>query len=255
MVSFPSLLKSWRARRRFSQLSLAHAAQVSPRHVAFLETGRAGPSVEMVERLSDALEVPLGARNQLLTSAGYAARYPAHAWDSAALAPLRAAVDRMLERHAPYPGLALDRAWRVVQLNEPARRLFGQHFREGDSLLERMVDGRFRDLVENWPDVARAAALRLRTESNAQGGVLELDRAAEALSSFAVSSAAESSRATPSSRSPVVPTILRVGSQRLRLFATLAEFGTPEDLTVADLRVELYFPLDAASAEILAALG
>jgi transcriptional regulator with XRE-family HTH domain len=109
MSSFPSLLKTWRGRRRYSQLALALAANVSPRHLAFLETGRASPSPSMIERLSNALELPLPARNQLLHEAGFAARYPARAWTDAALAPLRAAVERMLERHAPYPGL--DRPW------------------------------------------------------------------------------------------------------------------------------------------------
>lgn len=249
MESFPSLLKRWRATRRFSQLGLAHAAQVSPRHLAFLETGRAGPSVAMIERLGVALELPLDARNQLLLSAGFAPRYPARAWGSEALAPLRSAVERMLERHAPYPGLALDRSWRVLRLNPAARALFAGLFAEGDSLLDHMVDGRLRDHVENWPEVARSAALRLRTESTARGGAPELERAAAAL--LAEPSVAESSLDSSRERSPVVPTILRIGSHRVSLFATFAELGTPEDLTLADLRVELYFPLDAPSAALL----
>ena len=125
-------------------------------------------------------------------------------------------------------------------MNAPARRLFAPlEVGEGDSLLEMMLSEALPPLVENWAEVAHHAARRLRTESIAQGGVPELERAAERLSSVPGVEARDSG--------PVVPTIFRLGELRLSLFATLAQFGTPEDLTLEDLRIELYFPSDAGT--------
>ena len=111
MTAFPQTLKTWRTTRRYSQLDLALEADVSARHISFLETGRARPSREMVARLGDALQLPLDARNRMLTSAGFAATYPGRDWQSADMAPIRQAVARTLENHMPYPGIAVDRLW------------------------------------------------------------------------------------------------------------------------------------------------
>ncbi|MEL6452198.1 MAG: helix-turn-helix transcriptional regulator [Pseudomonadota bacterium] len=244
MSDFPGTLRTWRKARRLSQLDLAGEAEVSSRHISFLEQGRARPSREMVARLSDALALPLDARNQMLTHAGFAARYPARAWDAADMARVRAAVDHMLARHAPYPALAVDRLWTVQAMNGPAAALFGSvGLVTGGSMLDLMVSDVAPQVIENWPDVAHHACMRLRTESAAQGGVPALDRVADHLGRV------------PGPRGdatqPVIPTILRVGDQRLSIFATLAQFGTPEDVTLDDLKVELYFPSDAATEAAL----
>lgn len=237
MADFPVALKEWRSRRRFSQLELANEANVSARHIAFLETGRARPSPAMIGRLSEALRIPLAARNQLLTLAGFAARYPGRRWDTDEMAPIRAAVEQMLERHSPYPAVAFDRVWTVIRLNPTATALFGAlGLSEGGSLLDLMLSDTLPPLVENWPDVAHHAAQRLRTESTAQGGIPKLDRAADKLASVAGGSAARSG--------PIVPTILQFGATRLSLFAIIAQFGTPEDLTLDDLKIEMFFPAD-----------
>ena len=248
MTPFPDTLRAWRRTRRLSQLDLALEAQVSARHISFLETGRARPSADMVLRLSDALALPLAARNQLLGHAGFAPRHPARAWDDADMAPIRAAIGHMLDGHRPYPALAIDRLWRVLRLNGPAAALFGTlGIGPGESLLDLMTSDRLPPLVENWPAVAHHAVQRLRTESAAQGGVPELDRAAEHLARVPQDAAAPTG--------PVIPTILRLGDRRLSLFATLAQFGTPDDLTLEDARVELYFPADAASDALLRELA
>ncbi|MEM8663796.1 MAG: helix-turn-helix transcriptional regulator [Pseudomonadota bacterium] len=257
MSEFPRTLKAWRTRRRYSQLDLALEARVSARHVSFLETGRARPSPEMVARLGEALDMPLEARNQMLTHAGFAARYPGRKWDAEEMAPIRRAVDRLLERHMPYPALAVDRLWTVLEANAAARWLFGAlGCGVGDSLLDLMLSDRLPEVIENFPDVAHHAASRLRTESAAQGGVAELDRVSEVL--FARSAAGLSSGddrvgsgPPPASPGPVIPTIMRLGEQRLALFATIAQFGTPGDVALDDLKIELYFPLDEPSREIL----
>ncbi len=244
MNDFPQTLKTWRKARRFSQLQLAMMADVSSRHLSFLETGRARPSPQMIQRLGEALELPLSARNQLLSHAGFAARYPARQWAEADMTPIRAAIAYTLERHDPYPALALDRLWCVVQMNDAARRLFAQiGVAEGDSLLQLMMSDHFPAYIENWPEVAHHAALRLRTESAAQGGVAALETAAQQLSAVPGQGGA--------APRPVVPTIYVSGDMRLSLFATIAQFGTPEDLMLDDLRIELYFPADGRTEHIL----
>jgi len=248
MTDFPGTLRTWRKARRLSQLDLAGEADVSARHISFLESGRAHPSRDMIARLSDALTLPLDARNQMLTHAGFAARYPARAWDAADMAPIRAAVDHMLAAHAPYPALAIDKLWTVVNMNAPAATLFGGlGVGPGDSLLDLMMSDALPRMVENWADVAHHTCQRLRTESAAQGGIAALDRAADHLGAVP--------RRARTPTSPVIPTILNTGAVRLSVFATIAQFGTPEDVALDDLRVELYFPTDADSDTALRALA
>ncbi|MCU0701642.1 MAG: helix-turn-helix transcriptional regulator [Myxococcaceae bacterium] len=248
MELFPELLKSWRKQRRFSQLALALEANVSARHLAYLETGRARPSAEMVNRLGEALGLPLSARNQLLARAGFAARYERRAWDDPQLEPVRRAVAWTLERHSPWPGLAVDRLWRVVRFNAPAHVLFGQlGVEEGASLLDFLVSARARAVIENWPQVAHQAALRLRTESTAQGGVAELDRFAQQLAAVSLPEG--------DGGGPLIVTRFRLGDACVSLFATVGQFGSPEDLTLDDLRLELFFPADDASERVLRDLG
>ncbi len=247
MSTFPESLKSWRKARRCSQLDLAMEANVSSRHISFLETGRARPSPEMILRLGDALGLPLAARNQMLTLAGFAARYPARKWEAADMAPIRAAMEHTLAGHAPYPAIALDRVWTVVRMNGPAKLLFAPlSVSEGDSMLDLVMSDALPPLVENWPEVAHHSAQRLRTESAAQGGVAALDRAAAHLSQAPAPDAPFTG--------PVVPTIYRMGPMRLSMFTTIAQFGTPEDLTLDDLKIELFFPADTETADALRAL-
>ncbi|MEO1542169.1 MAG: helix-turn-helix domain-containing protein [Pseudomonadota bacterium] len=237
MTDFAQSLKTWRTARRFSQLDLAMEAEVSARHVSFLETGRASPSRDMVLRLGEALELPLDARNQLLTHAGFAARYRGRDWNDADMAPIRRAISWQIERHLPYPALAIDRLWTIREANLSARALFGSlGVGIGDSMIDLMLSEALRQVVENWPEVAHHAAIRLRTESAMLGGVPEFDAAIRYLSDVP--------QPTSPSTGPVIPTILRAGDTRLSMFATIAQFGTPEDLLLDDLRVEMYFALD-----------
>ena len=236
MSDFPATLRRWRQTRRYSQLALSLDADVSARHISFLETGRARPSREMVTRLGEAMDLPLTARNELLSHAGFAPRYGARDWDDAEMAPVRSAVEYMLNAHDPYPGLALDRVWNIVEMNAAATRLFGAFgVAKGQSLLTPMLTGVFAQVVENWPTVASAAASRLRVESAAAGGIAELDAAAGSLAPQGADTLSDG---------PVIPTIVQLGGMRLSMFATIAQFGTPEDLALDDLKVELYFPSD-----------
>lgn len=253
MHDFPAVLKDWRHRRRLSQLQLATEAEVSPRHLAFLETGRARPSRGMVLRLSSVLALPRGEQNAMLGAAGFAPQFPALPLDAAEMARVAEAMRWTLDRHAPFPALILDRLWRVVALNAPARALFGQAgFAEGASLLQAMAMPEvFTTLIENWVEVGHHTALRLRAESARAGGVVELDRAASALMAHP-DIAGFQPRATGR---VVLPTIYRMGAARLSLFSTYAEFGSAEEVGLSGLKIELMFPADPEAEAQLLALG
>lgn len=245
MLNYANLLKEWRKQRRLSQLSLAMEADVSARHISFLETGRARPSTDMIVHLCDVLNIPVDARNQMMKAAGFAPRYASTPLTDAAMAPVRLAITRMLDRHAPYPGLVLDRYWNAVKLNAPAMSLFAPlGLVEGGCFLDLVTNPIMPELVENWPEVAHHTMLRLRAESLAAGGLHQLDEAASLLSKAAQCS-------DPKTNAPTIPTVYRFGGQRLSLFGTITQFSTVNDETLADLKVELFYPTDEKTAEWL----
>ena len=249
MNAYPDLLKEWRKRRRLSQLDLASEADVSARHIAFLETGRSQPSPDMIVRLAEVMHIPVEVRNQMMRAVGFAPRYSATPLDEEAMAPILKAMAWTLDRHAPYPGIAIDRVWRIVKMNKPAAKLFAPlQMAEGKSLLDLVTHPVMAEVVENWPQVAHYTALRLRAESAARGGIPELDAAIAHLGDFAK----PSSEVMPG---PSVPTIYRFGDQRLALFGTLAQFSTIADETLEDLKIELFFPADTQSEAFLQQLA
>lgn len=163
--AFGNLLKDWRARRRLSQFDLALAAEVSARHISFLETGRARPSRGMVLQLSQVMDVPRADRNALLNAAGFAPAYAVRDRTSPDLTLVSAAMSWTLERHDPYPAIAVDRHWRLLQLNRCASILLGSlGLGAGDSLLDAFVQaGPFRAALDNWQAIAHQMIVRLRT--------------------------------------------------------------------------------------------
>ena len=251
MQDFATELRQWRGRRRLSQLGLAGEAGVSSRHLSFLETGRARPSREMVLRLAEALDLPLEPRNSLLAAAGFAPFWPRRSLDDAALAPVRRALHRMLDRHAPYPGVLLDREWRLAAMNAPARRLFAlSGFAPGDSLLATLPETG-PGLIENWGEVGHHALVRLRAESRAAGGIDALDRAAARLAA----DPAVSAHRPANPPQPFVRTRYRAGDLRLSLFSTFAQVGMGEDILLSGLKLELMFPETPADEAVLEALS
>jgi transcriptional regulator with XRE-family HTH domain len=250
--AFGSLLKEWRGRRRLSQLGLALEADVSARHLAFLETGRARPSRDMVIRLAAALSLPYAERNRMLVGAGFAPAFPALGLEAREMAEVRAAVERLIGGHDPFPALAIDRHWRIVAANAGAVQLFGGlGLGPGESLVEAFrADGPLRRAVANWGVVARHLAARLRAESAHLGGDPVLEAAVRALSGDPDFEAGPETQGAA-----VVPTLLRLGGRTLALFSMIAQFGTVEDTVVSDLRIELFFPADAATRAALEAAG
>jgi transcriptional regulator with XRE-family HTH domain len=249
------LLRDWRQRRRLSQLDLALEADVSARHVSFLETGRARPSREMVLRLAERLEVPLRDRNTLLVAAGFAPVYPERSLDDPALRVAREAVDRVLVGHEPYPALAVDRHWSLVAANRAVGPL---------------LVGVEPDLLRPPVNVLRLslhpAGLAPRIANFAEWRAHLLDRLRHQVEVSADPVLAELLEELGRYPAPgdggepvrdrdlagvVVPLRLRTDRGLLAFFSTTTVFGTPVDVTLADLAIESFFPANAATAESL----
>ena len=248
-TNFGPILKDWRGRRRMSQLELGLAADVSARHVAFLETGRSKPSRSMVIQLSDALAVPRSERNSLLNAAGFTSIYKQRDLDEKEMTHVRAAVDWTLMRHDPFPAIAVDKHWHLVRMNNTASALFGAiGVAVGDSMLQTFIETpAVRDAIENWDEVARFMVVRLRTESAHLGGDAVLDEAANKLAEETGEGPAGTNSALPA----VISTRYRAGDMTLALFSTIAQFGSAEDIALADLRLEMMFPTDDATRNLL----
>jgi len=250
--TFGATLKEWRSQRRMSQLDLGLIANVSARHISFLETGRARPSQSMVKQLCETLEVPLTARNALLGAAGFAPVYRRRELSDEDMSHVRAAVDWTLERHNPFPAFALDKHWRVIKANASAAFLLaGIGLNEGDSLLDAMMNKALMvHALENWLEVMQHMAIRLRTESTHLGGDEVLDAAIERLNRMLATETKGFEGPTPA----VIPARYRAGGTILSFFSTLAQFGTAEDIALAELKIELMFPADDATRNLLLAM-
>jgi transcriptional regulator with XRE-family HTH domain len=246
------LLRDWRQRRRLSQLDLSNEAAVSARHLSFVETGRAKPSRELVLHLAEHLDVPLRERNALLMAAGFAPVYRERSLDDAEMDPVRGALDMILAGHEPYPSVIVDRLWNLVSANTAALSLFTVDV--APALLEPPVNvvrlGLHPDglaaRTRNLPELSEHLLIRLQRQL-----AVSPDPELQALY--------DEVRRYPGVRheSPVVvdPTALLFvpmvfeapGGQELRLFSTLATFGTALDITLAELSIESFFPADPAT--------
>lgn len=240
---FGAILKDWRKVRRFSQLDLSLEAEMSARHLSFLESGRSNPSREMVMRLSEALQLPRPAANQALHAAGFAPVYPSLPEDAPELAPVNQAIDSMLKKHDPYPGIAVDRYWNVVKSNQGAQLLLALASPDGKAnMMDVLINSAGLEILENWEEVALLSLARLRTEILELGGDEKLSALAQRLS--AMERVKNADMSTINLNQAVIPTILRVGETRLSVFSTIAQFGTVQDTRAGETRIELMFPMD-----------
>ena len=241
-TQFGDLLRHWREARKLSQLDLGLSANVSARHISFLETGRARPSRAMVLNLGGVLDVPRGSRNALLHAAGFAPSYRTRAMDEAEMGPITSALDWMLERHMPYPAMVLDRRWTIVRTNAMARLMLGQLGLSADAnLVEALLDETgLPALIENWQEVAQHL-----------GGDAWLEEMATKLSGR-VDGAAP---APGAGSEAIIPTRYRIGDTTLSFFSTMSQFSTAEDIALADWKIEHLFPADEATREMLMALA
>jgi transcriptional regulator with XRE-family HTH domain len=252
-----TLIREWRGRRRRSQLDLAYEIGVSPKHLSFVETGRSRPSPELILTLADHLDVPLRERNTLLLAAGYAPRFQQASLDSPEAARIGASLQRLLDTHDPYPGVVLDRQWNVVLANTAARALVSVVPQElagpplnifRASLHPDGLAAHTRNFAQ-WGTylltqlhrlvvmTADTDLTRLEAEVTAYPNVVELTN--------------RQRRSAWDEPPLLVPCELTMGGVEVSLFSTLTTFGTPRDITLEELVVELFFPADDATEAFL----
>lgn len=250
-MTFASRLVWWRRRRGVSQLQLAMAAECSQRHVSFLELGRTNPSREMVLRLAAALDVPLRHSNELLLAARYAPAWSESTLGAEALAPIRQALDYMLAQQEPFPAVIVDRRWNLLQANRGAIALVeflvgpvapGVAVNLADALAAPDV---LRPHLVNWADVVRYFLRSVEADAAADG-TAETAALLERLLGYEGVRTVMAG-AVVAVEGPVLPMHFRKDGVELRLFTTIATLGTPRDVTLQELRIESFFPMDDAT--------
>jgi transcriptional regulator with XRE-family HTH domain len=237
------MLRDWRLRRRLSQLDLACDANISTRHLSFLETGRATPSREMVLHLAEHLDVPLRERNLMLTAAGYAAVYPERPLADPSMRMALDAVNLVLTGHEPFPALAIDRHWNLIAANKSLAPLLAVNVMR----LALHPEG-IAPRVGNFAEWRAHLLTRLRRQFEATG-----DPQLAALHKEVAQYPFER-QGTPNTgqyAGIVVPLQLLTGRGALNLFSTTTIFGTPLDVTIAELAIESFFPADPETAKLL----
>jgi transcriptional regulator with XRE-family HTH domain len=264
-----ALLRRWRTTRHLSQLELSQEAEISARHVSFIETGRAQPSRDMVLLLASVLEVPLRERNALLHAAGFAPAYRETGLDDPAMADMREAVRLILRQHEPCPALAMDRHWNLVMANASYAR-FLRLLLGGpappvppyevlpeprlNTLVPLFDPALLRPHIRNWEEVARTVLRRVRREA-----ALEGDRKTEAiLERLAAFPGVKELAREPDGIGPqalVIPVEIALPGATVRFFSTVTTLGAPQDITLAELRIEAMHSADAETEAVLRAMA
>lgn len=244
-----------------SQLDLALTAEVSARHVSFLETGRAQPSRDMVLRLATALSVPLRDQNQLLVAAGHPEAFDEPAEDALA-GPIREAVDRMLAHQEPYPMVVMNRAYDVVLLNRGARDVMSRFVLDPSALgaptngMALLFDPRLaRPFVLDWPLVARTLLSRLHREVLERPNDAALGALLRSLLDLPDVPRDWQAPDLAAPSEPILPIRLRRDDLSLAFLTTVTVFNAPQNVTVEELRIECYFPLDDETRRACEALA
>jgi len=256
---FGDYLRHWRQHRRLSQLDLAQEAEISARHLSFVETGRSVPSREMVLRLAERLDIPLRERNALLVAAGYAPMYRERPLDDPALSAARQAVELILKSHEPYPALAVDRHWNLVAANSMLPHLLAG---ADPSLLEGQVNVLRLSLhpqglapkIVNLVQWRNHLFERLRQQIHATGDAT-LAALLEELRGYPVPEGADDLHMEGEHLGVVMPFRFRSSYGVLSFISTITIFGTPVDVTLQELAMETFFPADGMTAEVLRKLS
>lgn len=249
--NFGERLRWWRKRRGLSQLELAGAAGTSQRHLSFLESGRATPSQQMVLNLAAALNVSLRQQNTLLVSAGFAAMWREGKLGEPALAQVDGALDHILAQQEPFPAFVVDRYWNLKRANRGAAKLVEfilGAVPEGDvnladALLSPAV---LRPFVVNWEEVALHFLRGVQADAIADGSAESSSLLARLLSYEGLPELLQSAALEETPR-PLLPIEMRKSGLSLHFFTTIATLGTPQDITVQEIRIENFFPMDDAT--------
>jgi transcriptional regulator with XRE-family HTH domain len=247
--TFPNQLRFWRARRGLSQLELAGRAEISQRHLSFLELSRSAPSREMVTRLATALDVPLRQHNALLMAAGFAPVWRQSDLAAPELAQIAQAIDFMLGQQEPFPAVAVDRHWNLIKANAGAVRLVewlvgplapGTVINLADALVAPDV---LRPFLVNWTEIVRHFIRSVEADA-ATDGTKETAQLLSRLLAYQGVPQALKELSPQQTTAPVLPMHFSKNEVSLKLFTTIATLGTPQDITLQELRVESFFPLD-----------
>ena len=253
---FASKLRYWRHRRGWSQLELSGRAEISQRHLSFLELGRAAPSRDMVLRLATTLDIPLRQHNALLIAAGFAPVWRETDLDAPELAEVREAIDYILAQQEPYPAVAVDRHWNLRKANGGAVRLVeflvgplapGTPVNFADALVGPDV---LRPYLLNWAEVVRYFLRSVEADAAADGRP-ETAALLERLLAYDDVRVLLKPAVTGATAVAVLPMHFRKGEVALKLLTTIATLGTPQDITAQELRIESFFPMDRDTVAVL----
>jgi len=252
VTAFGERLRWWRERRGLSQLDLAGHADTSQRHLSFLESGRTGPSRDMVLRLCAALDVPLRQQNALLLAAGFAPAWRESDLAAPELAKVYAALDFMLAQQEPYPAFVVDRRWNLLRANTGAVRfvqfLLGAVPSGPVNLADALVSpDALRPLIANWDEVALYFLRGVQADAIADG-TAETASLLRRLLAYPGVPALSQAVSLVEARAPVLTMDFRKGESSLRVFTTIATLGTPQDVTLQEIRIECFFPADEETA-------
>lgn len=247
------LLKEWRGRRGMSQLDLAVAARTTQRHLSFIESGRTAPTRDMILRLAATMDVPLRQQNALLLAGGYAPAWSERALTEPSLAMVSRALDHMLAQHEPFPAFVVDRRWNLLRANAGAARL--SEFLLGPAAedaapvnvaIALMSPEGLRPFIANWAEVALYFLRGVQADAQADGTPETAELFDRLLALPDVGSLSEG-WPLDEHPPPVLPMHFRHDGHSLRLFTTIATLGTPRDITLQEMRIECFFPVDDAT--------
>jgi transcriptional regulator with XRE-family HTH domain len=255
---FAARLRLWRQRRGWSQLDFAGRAGISQRHLSFLELGRASPSRDMVMRLAAALDVPLRGHNALLVAAGFAPVWRETDLGAPELAQVGEALNYIMAQQEPFPAAVVDRRWKLLKANNGAVRLVeflvgpvgpDAEINLADALVAPDI---LRPYLINWAEVVRYFIRSVEVDAAADG-TAETAALLERLLGYPGVRSVVEAPFDETAPAPVLPMHFRKGEVSLQLFTTIATLGTPRDITLQELRIECFFPMDQATADVLRA--
>lgn len=259
---FPALLRLHRNDRKLSQLDLACEAGVSQRHLSYLETGRSRPSRAMVMALGSAMDISLREQNMLLQAAGFAAQFAERPLDHPDMDAINAALTRMLDHHLPYPAVVIDRRWNLLRSNSAMDalitlagdpdELWARTCPDGNRNMARLTlhpQGIAANIV-NASDAVPLFLHRLRSDAIASGDSEELAFVNDLFEMVPAELRQLEHEQRQQALLPVLPLVMEANGMRMSLFTMITTFGTPQDVTTDDMRIELFYPADEATRQL-----
>ena len=264
--AFGPMLKAWRGTRKLSQLDLALEADVSQRHLSFLESGRAQPSRDMILTLAEALDVPLRERNTLLGAGGFAPLYRERDLNTDEMTPVRQALELTLKHHNPYPAIVVNREWDMLMSNAAADHMYGA-LGDVETMWQAVDPSGKRNVmrytfhpkglqpfIQNWEEVVTVMLNRLQREAAMEPGNTSLKALVAEICSYpGMPDTQAAIWQTPPP--PILPLEVNMGGMLLKTFTMISTFGTPQDITTDELRLETFFPADEITAQVFQMLA